>query len=382
MGITPLFPTTEAFVAAAAKGEMYPRVGYYDLSAFEARLAVQEDAPAALLFNSGMAAIAAVLKERDGFYDLWAYSYPLLGPTNHLFEVKPLKAMLYPPDLRDAQRLRDKTCLSHETFSFYAEAPSNPLNLDPQVMEWLGHQPMRLLPLRSVFRNLPDYCTVVLDDTMLSGLWQPYPKITQMKTFHRAMGRGERELVIVRSMTKSFQSGADVVTAGVVFGSEDYIKRLKAVRGATGGFLQPVALEQLMQAFQVNCYRDEAVLASNLAFYLAGALAKAGIRVSYVGLRKHPDFGLLEQYGLDSRTAGTVLCVDFGTGERLAKFADACQQNGWIIGNTFGHTENAIAPLGCLQKPQTGWCRIGAGFGWTDIQQPVRDMRKVLRSLK
>ncbi|HEX2556666.1 MAG TPA: cystathionine gamma-synthase family protein [Microvirga sp.] len=204
-------------------GLVYSRFNHPNSEIVEDRLAIFEEAEAALLFSSGMSAIATTILAFARPGDVILHSQPLYGGTETLV-AKTLKNLGMHAvgfgngvDEADIRTAADEAMAKGRVSVLKIETPSNPLNtlVDIALIRRIaddigarqGHRPM-----------------VVCDNTLLGPLFQ---KPIQFGAD-----------LSVYSLTKYVGGHSDLI-AGAVLGSKEAIKAVRLLRSAIGTQLDP-----------------------------------------------------------------------------------------------------------------------------------------------
>jgi len=203
-------------------GLIYSRLNNPDLEILEDRLTLWDEAEAAAVFESGMAAISTVLLQFLGPGDVLLHSHPLYGGTEHFicqvlpkFGVKPVGFVA------GAGRKEIKQILSqHEAGDrlkmIFIETPANPTNalVDIQMCREIADS----------HSTSEKRVLVAVDNTFLGPVWQHPLK-------HGA------DLVLY-SATKYIGGHSDLI-AGICLGSEELLNQVKAFRTFVGNMAGP-----------------------------------------------------------------------------------------------------------------------------------------------
>ncbi|MFC4466754.1 trans-sulfuration enzyme family protein [Streptomyces xiangluensis] len=200
----------DAFAANGATLEgppVYGRLGNPTVARFETALARLEGTESAVAFASGMAALSAVLLVRNamGLRHVVAVR-PLYGCSDHLLTAGLLGTEVTwvdPGGIADALR--------PDTGLVMVESPANPTLAE--------------LDLRAI-AHACGTVALLADNTFATPVLQ------------RPAGQGVR--LVLHSATKYLGGHGDVM-AGVVACDEEFARRLRQVRFATGGVLHPLA---------------------------------------------------------------------------------------------------------------------------------------------
>lgn len=256
---------------AAARNPIYARLHNPTVRGFEQALAELEGTADAVAFSSGMAAITASLLAAAPHAHVVALR-PLYGGTDHLLESGMITGEV---TWATVDTLAD--AIRPETALIWLETPSNPT--------------VELVDIERVVAIAGDV-PVAVDSTFATPvLQQP-----------AALGAS----LVVHSATKFLGGHSDVV-GGVVACSEEWAKKLRQVRIATGGVLHPLAGYMLHRGLQTLSLRVEAAQAN--AIELASRLAAHSdvARVRYPGRPECDPAGLV---GRQMSGPGTMLAFE------------------------------------------------------------------------
>ena len=215
---------------ASAENPIYARLLNPTVARFEAALADLEGAEAAVAFSSGMATLTAILlaAKMEGKAHVVA-TRPIYGTTDHLLSCDLLgveTTWVSPEAVRDAVR--------PDTALVMTETPTNP-TLD-------------LVDIADVVRQASGV-PVLVDSTFATPVLQ------------RPLAHGAA--LVMHSATKYLGGHGDVV-AGVVACGEDWARKLRQVRVATGALLHPLGgylLHRGLQTLPVRVERAQATAA-------------------------------------------------------------------------------------------------------------------------
>ncbi len=264
-----------------APNSVYARLHNPTVARFENALADLEGADASVAFASGMAALTAVLlaARADGGHVVG--TRPIYGTTDHLLtcELMGLEVTWTTPD-GVADALRDDTCL------VITETPANPT--------------MALVDVEAVVAQAGDV-PVLVDSTFATPVLQ------------RPLELGA--VLVMHSATKFLGGHGDVV-AGVVACGEEWARRLRQIRVATGALLHPLAGYLLHRGLATLPLRVERAQAT-AATLAARLVDHDGVEaVHYPGLPGGDPLGLV---GRQQDGPGTMIALTVRGGYDAAR---------------------------------------------------------------
>jgi cystathionine beta-lyase/cystathionine gamma-synthase len=246
---------------------IYSRHGNPTISAVEGKMASLENAEAAVVFSSGMAAISttilSLVKKGDrlvtiedlygGTFNLMRSELPRFGVDVHMVSTTDTKAM--------ERELEVGASL------VYLESPTNPLLklVDIKTMVELAH---------SVGAK------VMIDSTFATPINQ------------NPIDMGVD--VVVHSATKYLNGHSDLIAGAVVGGTED-MKRVYDKRIVYGGSLDPMGAFLLMRGMKTLDVRMQRHNANGMAVAKFLEMHEKVERVHYPGLPSHPQHELAER---------------------------------------------------------------------------------------
>jgi methionine-gamma-lyase len=282
-------------------GLVYSRFNHPNAEIAEDRLAIYEGAERALVFGSGMAAIATTVLAYSRPGDTILHSQPLYGGTETLLARTLADWAVHAEGFTDgvhadciaaaADRAQEKGRLS----LIFVETPSNPTNtlvdLDlvfaarDRIAAAQGHRPL-----------------IVCDNTMLGPIFQSPLR-------HGAD-------IVVYSLTKYVGGHSDLV-AGAALGSQEVLRPVQALRGAIGTQLDPYSSWMVGRSLETLSLRMRA--AARNAEIVAGFLAEHARveRVFFLG-GNGPDAAANAVYARQCRGAGSTLSVALRGGQAEA----------------------------------------------------------------
>ena len=244
----------DAFAATGGRLEgppVYARLDNPTTARFEDALARLEGTEAAVAFASGMAALSACLLARvaDGLRHVVAVR-PLYGSSDHL-----LSAGLLGTEVTWTDPAGVADAIRPETGLVMVETPANPT---------LAEVDLRALAYSC--GSVP----LLADNTFATPVLQ------------RPAAQGAR--IVLHSATKYLGGHGDVL-GGVVACDEEFARRLRQVRFATGGVLHPLAGYLLLRGLSTLPVRVRAAsaTAADLAARLAADPRVASVRYPRIG---------------------------------------------------------------------------------------------------
>ncbi len=236
--------------AEGGAGLVYSRFNHPNSEIVEDRLKVYEGAEAALVFSSGMSAIATTLLAYARPGDAILHSQPLYGGTETLLAKTFANYGMFAEGFVDGTDAKEIEAASHRAVGrgrvsvIMIETPSNPTNTlvdfalikaaADAIEKRQGHRPI-----------------IVCDNTLLGPLFQ------------RPLAHGVD--VAVYSLTKYVGGHSDLI-AGAAIGAADTMTPIRMLRGAIGTQLDPHScwmlgrsLETLSLRMTAACRNAEAV---------------------------------------------------------------------------------------------------------------------------
>jgi methionine-gamma-lyase len=223
---------------AERTGLIYSRINNPNLEILEDRLGIWEGAKA-LVFSSGMAAIATALFAYLRPGDVVLHSSPVYGGTDYLFDkLLPQFGIRAVAFHAGADESAVRAALAHarslgRLACVYVETPANPTNdlVDLELMARLAAETAAATGVRP---------TVLVDDTFLGPLWQ------------RPLEHGCD--VVLYSLTKYVGGHSDVV-AGAALGSAAALAPILTMRTIFGTISDPHTAWLLMRSLETLALR-------------------------------------------------------------------------------------------------------------------------------
>ena len=342
------FESLEAMNAEQAKGRAsayYQRNGHPTLLACEERLASLEGAEAALLFSSGVAALAAAfmtfVKSGDhvvalhqsygGTHDLLNWGRERLGWQVTLVDAREPESW--------AAAFRPETRLLH------VESPTNPTLCVVDLAEaaTLAHR---------------HDARFTVDNTFASPIGQQ----------PLALGAD----LSVYSATKSIGGHSDLM-AGVVMGPEPLIREVWRVRKVFGGIPGPEVAWQIERSLKTMPLRVAAANASALELARRLAAHPAVAAVLYPGLPHHPGHGIAARQM--AHGFGPVVSIDVRTAAAAETLAGSLAL--FRHAPSLGGVESLVslpAHTSHIQLGPGGRARAGIPEGFVRLSVGIEDL--------
>jgi len=280
-------------------GLIYSRLNNPDLEILEDRLKLWDDAEAAAVFQSGMAAITTSILALARPGDTIVHSVPIYGGTDHFLrhiapefgiEVMGITAG-DPPELPKRDGARGRVAM------VFIETPSNPTNALVDIAQWADFAHAHGAPL-------------FVDNTFLGPVWQ------------HPMDHGAD--VVVYSATKFIGGHSDVI-AGACVGKAEFLGPIRAFRTFFGTGAGPWTGWLLMRSLETLKLRMTSQMknARYVADYLADHPKVA--KVHYLG-RLTEDDQEFELYKRQCLSPGSIIACELVGGEAEAfRFLNALQ---------------------------------------------------------
>jgi methionine-gamma-lyase len=347
-------------------GLIYSRFNNPDLEVLEDRLALWEDAEAALVFSSGMAAISTVLWTFARPGDVIVHSEPLYGGTQTLFQnFLPqfrIRAVSFPAGAgpQALEQAVEEARAKGRIAAIFVETPANPTN----GLVDLAHCAAVAERLQADTGQRPP---LVVDNTFLGPLWQ-HPL---------ALGCD----LAVYSLTKYAGGHSDLV-AGSVVGSQKLIQRVRSVRSSLGTMTEPYTCWLLLRSLETLKLRMNAAMenARKVAEFLRGHPKVA--KVLFLGFLtpEDADYAL---YGKQCEAPGSTFSFDITGGEAAAfRVLDALQVIKLAV--SLGGTESLIShPASTTHSglPAETLTRIGITPGMVRLSVGVENVDDLIADL-
>ena len=337
-------------------GYLYSRYENPTVVAVEQKVAALDGAEQALLFSSGMAAIATAMLTLLKSGDEIVCSSAIYGGTFHIIEDLLSKLGIAHRFVSLAEMANPSTIIGPKTRVVWFESPINPT--------------LRCVDVRKV----ADACKAAgvisaIDNTFASAINQPV----------LSMGID----LSMQSCTKYLNGHSDV-TGGVLSGSAKLLAPIARMRRLLGGVLDPQPAYALGRGMKTMPLRVAQHNANALQVAECLATHPAIERVYYPGLPSHPDHEIAKK---QMRGFGGVVTIDikggkdaaFRTFDRLKVIKRAASLGGVesicslpILTSQFGLSDEELAKAGVTK----GMIRISIGL--EDATDLIDDINQAL----
>ena len=284
-----------------ARGELsesyfYSRYGNPTVAEVERKIALLEGGESAVVTASGSAATVCALSALCEAGDEIIACDSIYGGTIKILTEVLSRFQISARYISINEIARLPELCTERTRLFWFESPANPIN--------------RLVDLELVAQAARDAGVFsIIDSTFATPVLQ------------RPLSFGID--AVMHSATKYFGGHSDL-TAGVVVGTADYIRRVRRIALLTGATLDPAAAYLLSRGLKTLDVRVRATCEN--AVRLARALTKheSVARVYYPGLEESPDYQLAQRQM--KGFGGGVVAVDLVGGEaEVERFFDSLQ---------------------------------------------------------
>jgi methionine-gamma-lyase len=202
------------------RGHVYSRLGNPNLDLAEDRLTLWDGAERALLFSSGMAAIATTMLAHLRPGDVVLYSSPVYGGTDHLMtEVLPafgVETVAWESGMTEAAIADGLAAVAGTLKLVFVETPANP-TLDLFDIDVAAR-------IAAEFSTPEHRVLVAVDNTFLGPLWQ------------RPFEQGAD--LVLYSATKYLGGHSDII-AGACLGSRTLLEPIATMRTILGTMADP-----------------------------------------------------------------------------------------------------------------------------------------------
>ena len=347
-----------------AEGLVYSRFNGPNQEILEDRLAVWEDAEDALVFSSGMSAIATVMLAMVRPGDTIVHSAPLYAATETLiarilgrFGVHWLD---FPAGASEAEieAVMTKAKGTGRVAFVYLESPANPTNALVDV-EAVAAIRDRLFPATAAGAG-SEQPPIVIDNTFLGPLWQ------------QPLRHGAD--LVLYSLTKYAGGHSDLVAGGVA-GKKAAIDPIRAMRNTIGTITDPHSAWMLLRSLETLELRMTRA-GENAAKVCAHLRDHPKVeRVGYLGFLGETDGTQADIFRRHCTGAGSTFSLFLKGGEAEAfAFLDALRVAKLAV--SLGGTETlASHPAGMthLSVPEARKAALGIGDNLVRISIGVED---------
>jgi methionine-gamma-lyase len=306
-------------------GLVYSRFNHPNSEIVEDRLAIYEGAESAIIFSSGMSAIATTLLAHVRPGDVVLHSQPLYGGTETL-----LARTLHPfgvlsegfadgIDGKVVRRAAEAALARGRVSVILVESPSNPLNtlVDLALLRAVAEE---MAPRQAGLRPV-----ILCDNTLLGPVFQ--------KPLQHGVD------IVLYSLTKYVGGHSDLV-AGAALGSRAQMQAIRLLRGAIGTQLDPHSAWMLSRSLETLSLRMNAACRSAEAVtrYLAAHPNVAKVYYPALLPAGDPARALFER---QCTGAGTTFSFDVKGGEAEA-FAVLNALQVFKLAVSLGGTESLV----------------------------------------
>jgi methionine-gamma-lyase len=351
---------------AEVPGLIYSRINNPDLEILEDRLTLWDGADAALVFGSGMSAIATTLLTLARPGDIVIHSDPLYGGTEFLlhrilpqFGIERIGFPAAEPAAleRAVAEARERT---GRVAAVYIESPANPTNALVDIEACA-----RLARALEVEGRRPQ---VVVDNTFLGPLWQ-------QPLVHGA------DLVLY-SLTKYVGGHSDLI-AGAALGGAEVMARVRGMRTILGTMPDPWTCWLLMRSLETLKLRMTSQMknARYVAEYLQDHPKVA--KVHYLGFLEHGE-AAHEVYRKQCKAPGSTFSFEVRGGEAEAfRLLNALQHVKLAV--SLGGTESLAQHPGTMTHADVekgAQLAMGITPGMVRISVGIENPRDVIADLE
>jgi len=326
-------------------------------------LAKMENTEDATVFASGMGAISSTILQICQQGDHIVASRTIYGGTYaFLKNVLPQFGIETTfVDFTDCEAV--KNAIKSQTKIFYCESISNPL--------------LEIVDFKAISEiSIKQDAKFVVDNTFSPLMLQP--------AIHGAD-------VVIHSLTKFINGSSDAV-AGAVCASAEFIENLKDVNsglamllGQTLDSLRAASILKNLRTLPIRMQKH-----SQNAQYLSEQFEVLGYRVSYPGLKSHPQHQLLSKYLSHHTGYGGLMTIDFGTLDKANAIMEMMQhQNLGYLAVSLGFYKTLFSASGTSTSSEiseeeqqemglsSGLVRFSIGLDY-DIKETFIQMKKAI----
>lgn len=263
-------------------------------------LAGMEETESATVTSSGMGAISSALMQLCSLGDEIVASRTIYGGTYALLKNFLPKFGVNTSFVDITNEEKIKNAITPKTKVIYCETMSNPM--------------LEIADINAIAKIAKtNNCTLVVDNTFSPMIFTP-----------AQLGAD----VVIHSMTK-FINGASDCVAGAICGTEEFIQSLSDVNTGAGMLLGPV-LDSFRSASILKNMRTLHIRMKQHgknAMYLAQNLFNDGYKITYPGLKQHPQHRLMTQMMNSDYGFGGLFVIDMGNAEKANKLMELMQED-------------------------------------------------------
>lgn len=349
--VAPDSDTLEAINEGRQRGYVYSRIRNPTILAAEQRVAALEGAQSAVLFASGMAAVAGAL---DPFLEsgdeLVALPDIYGGTLRYFSEILPQRGIVV-RWARSIDAADVAACVGPRTKIIYAETPTNPL--------------VRIVDLPALARLAVQSSAILVVDGTLGGPMNQKP-----------LDLGTH--LLIHSGSKYLNGHGDVL-AGAVVGSRDLTRKVRSAQQASGAIMDPHAAWLLMRGMATYELRMQRHNATGLTVARFLEQHDAVRKVHFPGLASHPDhqLALRQMSGF-----GGLISFELGDAQAARRVVDRTRLFG--IGPSIGGIESLISQPGNTSHhsvPPQRRLEMGITPGLVRISVGIEDARGLVADL-
>lgn len=363
---TPIYETTtfvfdsvadiEAHLDDADGTYLYSRYANPTLTSLEAKLAEAEGAEAAMVFGSGMGAIATTLLGLLSAGDEVVCGASIYGGTLHLLQSL-LPRFGVGSTFVEHEASRDpRPAFGERTRVYWFESPTNPT--------------LRCVDVARVAEACRAAGVISIIDNTFATPFNQTPLSLGVD-------------LVMHSATKYLNGHSDV-TAGAIMGSKAHIEQVHPTRRLLGTMLDPAAGYAVSRGLKTLDVRMARHNASGLALAEALQSMPGVAAVHYPGLPSHPDHAVASR---QMRGFGGMVTVDLAGGfdaarrafDRLQLFQRAASLGGVeslcslpVLTSQHGWSDGQLADAGITR----GMMRLSVGL--EDVADLIEDLMQAL----
>ena len=298
------------FYEGKVEGIKYGRYGCPTQHAAEEKIADLENADRALLFSSGMSAIATTILSlvKSGQHIL--YTDDCYRNTKKFFDEILPKFSIEVSQIPIDDILNIKKYTRANTVLFFSEIPTNPF--------------LRVVDLKFII----NFCK---KEKIITAIDSTFATPINLRPAEYGAD------IVLHSATK-YLGGHHDLFAGAVAGKSDIINKIQHYRDILGGIIDPHTSYLLLRSLQTLAIRMEVYNKNGLTIAKYLERHPKVERVWYPGLKSHPDFNLAQN---QTNGFGGVITFSLKASEnKTSKFTDSLQLP--YIATNFGGPQSLI----------------------------------------